>query len=244
MGSGNNIYKKPFITAAAFIILGIFAIISGIYFEGSTGNSGYFAMVALGVFFIIIGAVVFSVYGMMEMKFKAVINNNKILDFTLNDETFNSVAIQTGEEVKQNNKALLFIMLAFCVSFGLISLFLFEDGIILFEIFIGLGIFLTIMALIITKYRLSKIKKGSKRVILSKNAAYVAGEFHTWNMPDTALLGARYVPRDGNNVKMGYIEIQYGAVTVPGPSTYSFIVPIPAEFENRANEIVQTLLMR
>lgn len=242
MNSGNTLYKKPFITATVFFIFGLISMILGIYFSGSTGESDYFALLAFGVFFIIIAFDIFVVYGVMEMKFKSAINNQKLIDFTLNDDLFDDVAEKTGKEIKQNSKTLLTIMLLFCIVFGGFSLFLGEDGVLLSGIFIGIGIFLTIAAFIITKYRVSKLKKGSKRVILSKYAAYVAGEFHIWNVPGSALIRVRYIPRDNDKVKMGYIEIQYGAITVPGPSTYSFIVPIPSEFENKAAEVVGILL--
>lgn len=244
MESGNTLYKKPFITATIFLLLGFFSIIFGVYFADSTGDSNFYSLLAFGVFFIIISLVIFAVYGAMEMKFKSAINNQKLLDFYLNDGSFDDIAAKTGNEIKMNNKALLIIMLLFCAIFGGLSLFLGEDGVLLSGIFIGLGIFLTIMAFIITKYRVNKLKKGSKRVILSKNAAFVAGEFHTWNVPGSALIGARYYPRDGHNVKTSFIEIQYGALTVPGPSTYTFAVPIPVEAENRVNEIIGILLQQ
>jgi hypothetical protein len=239
--TGNTLYKKPFITASLFLFLGVASIFTGIIFENLTGEMNYFALVAFGVFFIIISLVVFAVYGAMEKKFKSVINNGKILDFTLNDEQFKNIAVKTGEEIKNTNKGLLIIMLAFCIVFGLFCLIFMEDGFILFAIFIVLGLFLTLMALIITKYRTNKAMKGSKRVILSTDAAYVGGEFHTWSMPGTAITSVIYIPRDGFEVKMGYLEIKYGAITIPGPSEYTFIIPIPFEIEFRAQEIVSIL---
>ncbi len=242
MDSGNTLYKKPFITAAIFFLLGIIAVVCGVIFENSSGNSNYFALIIFGIFFIVIAVVVFAVYGAMEMKFKSVINNQKLLDFMLTENVFGDISAKTGNEIKYNNKMLLFIMLAFCVVFGLLSLLLGEEGQLLFVIFICLGLFLTIIAIIITKYRVNKVNKGSRRVILSQNGAYVSGEFHTWNTPTTALLGVSYIPRDDQNVKTGYLRIEYGAITVPGPSTYSFIVPIPYELESQALEIAGILL--
>lgn len=244
MDSGNTLYKKPFITAVIFSLLGIIAVICGISFENDTGNSNFFALLLFGIIFVIIAVVIFAVYGAMEMKFKSVINDQKLLDFKLTEDVFGDISAKTGNEIKQNNKALLIIMLAFCVVFGLLSLLLGEEGRLLFVIFISLGLFLAIMAFIITKYRVNKVKKGSRRVILSKNGAYVAGEFHTWNTPVTALLDVTYIPRDVQNVKIGYLKIKYGAITVPGPSTYSFIVPIPYELEIQALEIADILLQQ
>lgn len=244
LNTGSTLYKKPFITAAVFLILGAVSFISGIVLESATGDMNYFALMTFGIFFIIISLVVFAVYGMMERKFKNVLNNTKILDFTLNDISFNAIAEKTGDEIKSANKGLLFIMLAFCIVFGLLGLIFLEDGIIFLFIFFGLGVFLTVMALIITTYRTHKLKKGSKRVILSKNAAYVAGEFHNWSIPGTALLGARFIPRNGTDVFMSCIEIKYGAITIPGPSEYAFVVPIPFEAESRAQEIISILLQQ
>jgi hypothetical protein len=242
--SGVVFYKKPFITAGVFFFLGISSISGGILMNNSTGDMDYFALVAFGVFFIIISIVVFAVYGSMENKFKAVINNQKLLDFTLSEELFSQTAEQTGAEIISTNKGLLMIMLAFCVIFGFLGLLVFDDGIVFFIIFACLGVFLTIAAFVITKYRTAKLKKGSRRVILAKKAAFVAGEFHNWDMPGTALIAVKYVPRVVESYKIGYLEIKYGAITIPGPSEYTFIVPIPYEMEAQAPQIISILLER
>lgn len=244
MNSETVLYKKPFVFAGILMFFGVGAIIGGIVLNNLTKDMGYFAFIAFGIFFLIISTVTFAVYGAMQMKFKSVINHQKILDFYLKEDQFIQTAEKTSDEIKQTNKSMLMIMLAFCIIFGLLGLFILEDGYIFLLILCCLGIFLTFAAFVITKYRTAKLHRGSKRVILAKRAAFVAGEFHNWDMPGTALTGVRYVQHGEEANEVGYLEIKYSAITVPGPSEYTVVVPLPFEMEAQAQQIILLLMQQ
>ena len=238
MDSKVRLYTKPFVTGAVLLVLGIFMFAYGIIMAGQTHNSDFYALVVFGTIFIISAIVTIFVYGALEVKFQKIINSNTLLDFCIDDYEYQKTAEISANEIKANNKITLFIMLFFCIALAIIGPFVAEDGYLISLISIGLAVFLTLAAIIATTYRVNKLKKGSKRVVLSKKGAYICGEFHYWDLAGSALLKAEYI-RIGN--ENGYIKINYGAITIPAQSVYSFIVPIPKEMEQKAKDIVELL---
>lgn len=236
-----RLYKKPFITGAVFLILGIFMFAYGVFMAEKMHNSDFYALVTFGVIFLITAAVILIVYGALEAKFQRIINNDTLLSFCIDDSQYQKTATISADDIKTNNKITLWIMLFFCVILAVLGPFIAEDGYIISLIAIGLAVFLSLSALIITNYRVNKLKKGSKRVILSKDGAYVCGEFHCWNIPGSRLIKAQYISKDKDE---GYIKIEYGAATLPGPTVYSCIIPIPNEIEQKAQDIVALLMCK
>lgn len=233
-----RLYTKPFVTGAVLLVLGISMLAYGIIMAGQTHNSDFYALVVFGAIFIISAVVTIFVYGALEVKFQKIINSNTLLDFCIDDYGYKKTAEITANEVKANNKITLFIMLFFFGLLAIVGPFVADDGYLISLISIGLAVFLTLSAIIATKYRVNKLIKGSKRVVLSKKGAYICGEFHCWDMAGSALLKAEYIC---NGNKNGCIKINYGAITLPAQSVYSFIVPIPKEMEQRAKDIVKLL---
>ncbi len=234
-----RLYHKPMITAIVFLVLGLVMAFGGGILAQIDGNSDYYALVAFGALFFISAMVIFAIYGGLERKFQRVVQNDVLLNFTIDDLSVFKTAKSAAEDIRMNNNTALYIMLFFCVLFGLIFPFILEDGYIVTYICIGLGVFLTIAKIIITRYRTHKLYKGSGVVILSKGGAYVLGEFHCWNVVGSMLTKVKYVP--GSDESMGHIKIQYQALTVPGPTKYAVTVPVPKEMEWKVQEIIDVL---
>lgn len=234
-----SLYKKPFITAFVFLILGLFMFFGGITLADSTKDSDFYALMVFGVLFFIVAIVVFAVYGGLEKKFQNVIKNGMLLNYTLEDDVYKNLVGVQAQDIKSNNKVLLFIMLFFCLLMAVLGpLIVEEDGIIISFIAVGLGVFLTVAYLMITHFRVNKLKKGSKQVVLSKSGAYVCGQFHCFNAYGTRIVGAEYI----KNANIGYIKIDYQALTLPAPTPYSVFIPLKSEMETMANDIIHNLL--
>lgn len=258
-----TLYKKPFIVSAVFIIVAVSVIIFAAYVDLGDGS---FALIALGIFILIIGIVTLCVYAMMEGRFRKVLDagNGTLLRYQMNENELTFGVSAQADNVKSTNKSTLLIILFFCAVFAIGGpIFIEDDGYIFSIISIALGVFMTIMALIITKYRTNKLKKGLNReVILTVNAAYVFGELHTWRLPGF-LLSVGYSPVGQNQSQYpnpnpspnlnpspnpnpskiyncDVINIEYTAVAWP-IQLYNLTIPIPKGMEAIAQQAVSIL---
>lgn len=234
-----TLYKTPFIVATVFIVLAVALFLFGGFIDFGDAS---FAMIAFGVLLLIFGIVTLSVYAMMEKRFKQAIGdrNGILLQYQMNENEFISGVSKQSDNIKNTNKSSLLIMLSFCVIIAIGGPLLVEDGYIFSIIAIGLGVFLSLMALIITKYRTKKIKKGNREVLLTVKAAYVFGELHSWQLPGF-LLNVEYSPAaQDKKYNSDVIEIKYTAVAMP-IQVYEVSVPVPRGLENQAQQAVSVL---
>lgn len=224
-----KLYRGPLITAAFLLLVGLVAFLSGFYLADKFKEMNYYALVALGILLTVSAVVTFIVYGSLERKFQSVISGQTLLNYTVGQEVYESISGTSSEDIRAGNRALLYIMLFFCAVLAVIGPFIVEDGALMSIIALGIALFLFLSEAAITRYRISRIKGGSHKVILSRCGAYVCGEFHSWCAPGMKLLGAERIsdaaPLDG----VSLIRIRYEAVTLPGPSVYSVVVPVPEE---------------
>lgn len=130
-------------------------------------------------------------------------------------------------------------MLFFCLLVAVIGPFLVEedDRPLIILIGVGLGIFLALIAFIITKFRVYKLKKGSKLVMLSKKGAYVLGTFHFWGAPASFSHSIELEQKQNGTV----IEIEYSVLTMAGPNTTNFFVPVPENLIEEAKKAVEIM---
>ena len=234
-----TLYKKPFIVSAVFILVALTMIFIGGFFD--FGDLSY-AIIIFGGLFLITGVVTICVYGMMEKRFKQALGdiNGILLHYEMNENEFIKGVSQQADNIKSTNKSTLLIMLGFCVILAIAGPFFLEDGIIFSITAIVLGVFLTIMALIITNYRTNKLKKGKNEILLTINASYAFGELHSWQLPGF-LLSVEYCPREQNNkYNCDVIEIKYTAVAMP-IQIYDVTLPIPSSMESDAHKAVINL---
>ncbi len=236
-----KLYKKPFITSIIFIAAGFVMITGGIILPEYTGEMGYYALFMGGILVFITGFVILFIYGRLEKQYQNILNNNPLLHFTVDSKYLKHNIDKSIEDLRSQNKATLFIMLFFCGLVAIILPFLFEDGYLFIFIGLGLGVFLTAAEITITHYRVYKLKNGTNEFILTRDNAYVSGEFHSWNMPGTSLTDIKFVRPDVKKDRIGRLEITYYAVTYPAPLKQKINIPVPADLVCRIPEIIEIL---
>jgi MFS family permease len=236
-----QLYKKPFNTAAVFAALGAGLIMAGFALAASTGSMGYYAMVAFGIFALIIGIVTFVMYTRLEREFRRTISDKPLLRYTVEKSLLEENITRNIKEVKSQNKAILMTMLFFCALTAVVLPFLFEDGTLFIFIGIGMAVFLTLAAWAVTSYRIVKLKKGTNEIILSKDGAFVSGEFHSWRMPGTAVTEVRYKESDGKPQSCGILSITYTAASYPAPLSQTIHIPVPDDQAFRIPEVIKAL---
>ncbi|MHB1152413.1 MAG: hypothetical protein ACYCWE_03925 [Eubacteriales bacterium] len=236
-----RLYKKPFITSVAFLITGFVMTAGGFILADYTGTMDYYAMAMGGFLVFIIGLIILILYGKLEKQYQNILYNNPLLHFTVDNKYLKHNIDKNIEDLKSQNKAILFVMLFFCVLVAVVLPFFFEDGYLFIFIGLGLGVFLTSAAIIITYYRINKLKNSTNEIILTGDSAYVGGEFHSWNMPGTSLTMINYVPPDVKKDRLGLLEITYHAVSYPAPLKQKINIPVPIDLVYRIPEVIQIL---
>jgi hypothetical protein len=164
-------------------------------------------------------------------------------------DMYDSFTEKKADEIKTTNKGLIKVVLLFCIIFNIALPSVMgldnEDATIMRLILFGLVVFLYGAYSIITSFRVRKLKKGSKIVMLSTDVAYVGGEFHCWNIPGYWLSDVKYSSKDTlNNVPLAFIEIKYSTITMTGPMDYTVIIPVPEFAEKQAVEAIEVLQAR
>ena len=235
----DRLYIKPLIAAATMLVAGVILMILGFVRSGDANMNNY-ALAAFGLLLVIAGVIISVMYGALEKRYRRLLREGPLLRYTLKAET-NQAQIQKNiDELKSKNKALLFVMLFFCVLFAIILPIFVEEKLIMIAICLGLGAFLAMAALGITAYRVRKLQRGGEEVILGRGGAYLEGSFHAWDIPETSITALRYAP-PSNPGKMGKLAIEYTAQSIPAPLIETIVLLIPDELADRMPGVIQAL---
>lgn len=234
-----RLHTIPFITAGVFLLAGIALMMIGLMMADGQDMNGY-AIGAFGLLFVITSAVTFAMYSNLEKRYRDLLREEPLLRYTLNAEAQQAQIKKNMAELKAKNKALLMVMLFFCALSAIILPFFVEEKIIMIFICLGLGAFLAMAAWVITAYRLSKLQRGGKEVILGRGGVYLDGSFHAWNMPGTDITGLHYISPASTDV-MGQLKIEYTAQSIPAPLKETIILLIPNELEGKIPGVLQAL---
>lgn len=224
-----HLYTKPYITAGVFMALGLGLMALGFLFQGDADMNNY-ALGAFGLLALLLGVIIFIVYGKQEQEFRKLLGEKPLLRAALQAESSRAQAEKNIREKKAKNKALLLVMLFFCALFAVILPFFVAEKLLMAVICLAIGAFLALFAFVITAYRAHKMRKGGDMVILGRNGAFLHGTFHAWNLPGTAITNLFYTP-PGAPGQPGELKISYTAPAYPAPMSETLILLIPKELE-------------
>lgn len=237
--SKEYLHKKPFVAAGVFLLAGVILVAWGFIQSGDPDRNNY-ALAAFGLLFLIVAAVTFAMYGALEKRYRNLLQSGPLLRYSLAEEGKQAQREKNIAELRMRNRALLMVMLFFCVLFAIILPFFVEEKLLMAAICLGLGGFLTLAAWLITSYRVKKMRRGGDEVILGRGGILLNGSFHAWDMPGTGITDLAYEPPGGNG-KPGELRIEYAAELHPAPVTETVILHIPAELADRVPGVLQAL---
>ncbi len=233
------LHKKPFVTAGVFLLAGIVLVALGFFRSGDPSMNNY-ALGAFGLLFLIVAAVTFAIYGAMEKRYRNLLREEPLLRYILPEEGRRTQSDKNVAELRMKNKALLTVMLFFCGLFAVVLPFFVEEKLLMIGICLGIGAFLALAAWTITSYRVRKLRRGGKEVILGRGGAYLEGAFHAWDMPGTGITDLAYEPPSWKG-KPGELRIEYTAQALPAPLTEIITLLIPRELEDKIPMVLQAL---
>jgi len=236
---GFLLYRKPFIAAGVMAGLGFVMTAAAAFAAHATGSMNYYAFYVFGFLLIVAGTVTAVVYGLYEKKFRATMKK-PLLWFRYSQQAGAQAVQKNIAEIKSANKMALLLILFFCALMFIGGFFFGDDGRLFSVISLGIAVFMSFAYLIITSYRVKKLKRGNLLMALSAEGAYVAGEFHCWNTPASRLI--KISLDEVETPEHGYqIDIRYLAAAYPGPLEYSVVVPVPPEYLKAARSAVAAI---
>jgi hypothetical protein len=244
VATNRRVYSKPIRVGWILTLIGVLGGITGIVLADRTKESGFFALLAFGVLLVITGLVTVGVYGAMERGVRRVFSDEApLLKFSMSGADYAAFAKAEAEEIGSANKASLFIALFFCALVAVIGSFVMaHDGYLMFFIGAGLAFFLTGSAWVITKYRIHKLMRGDKEVVLTSKGAFVGSQFHTWSAPATFLSGASYFsPGEYEGCARALLRITYNALNGTLITPYTFVIVVPQRLEDQARAAAAVL---
>jgi len=234
---GKAVYGKPMRVGKIMTLLGIAGAVAGVKLAEIRHESGFFALLVVGIFIAICGIVTYFVYAGMERGVRKTFDTNApLLRFTISAQDYAGFAAAEGEEIKMMNRASLMIALVFCGLVAVIGPFVVEEDKALPVIIgVGLGIFLWVSFKIITGYRVKKLKTADREIILTESSAFVSGQLHPWNTPLSFLSNVEYfIPGQYEGCRTAVIRITYSAITGTLITPYSVLIPVPFGMEEQA----------
>ncbi|MHC1787818.1 MAG: hypothetical protein AB9880_12245 [Christensenellales bacterium] len=232
-------FRKPFITAALFLLAGIMMMAAGALLARG-GEMGYYALAVFGLLFAITGLVTFALYGALARRARQILRGEPLLHYQM-DEASRRIACEKNiREIREANKALLRVMLLFCGLFAIVLPFFVEERLLMVLICLGLAAFLTLAALIITAYRMRKVRRGGAEVILTRGGALLADAFHAWDLPGTGLQDFELLKPEAPS-GLHTLSITYTADAGPTPPSQTIVLMIPSDLAPRLPGVLAAL---
>jgi hypothetical protein len=157
-----RLYTTPFVVAWIMLIIGLLGAFNLAYLpliiSDYDGMSGGFAIAFVGGFIAIMGIVVFGVYGKLNRDFARMLAGDTLLTYVMPADIYAFFSRKQAEDIKQNNKMVLIMILGFCVLFGVIFGLAVDTLFII--IFLCIAVFFTIVYFLATAVRTKKVKKS------------------------------------------------------------------------------------
>jgi hypothetical protein len=241
---GKRFYGKPVRNGWILATIGIASIFAGWNIAENTKEMGYYALVMAGLFLALTGFVIIAVYSHMEKSIRKTFNSESpMLRFTAAEGDYQAFMEAQANEIRSINRTSRNIALFFC---GLIAiagpLFIRDDGYYFTFIAAGIAIFLMVSQWIVTEYRVKKLFRGDKEVILTEEGAYVCGQFHTWSGPFAFINNVEYFGAgEFEGCDKAMIRISYSTISGTIVTPCTFVIMIPSGMEGQAAIAAQKL---
>ena len=235
-----KLYKKPKRVGWILFLLGLIGLVSSIMLFNLTNSTNFFALSMFSVLFIIAGLTTVGVYRAMESRAnKSYESAAPLLRYFITAGEYSAYAEAEAKEIWAINKQTLMIQLVFCALVAIIGpIIVKESKIVPFLTGLGLAALLSVAFLLITAYRVRKLKTGEQEVVLTTNDAIVGNQFFSWTIPSTILTDVKYYNvGEYESSPLALIKITFMQITTP----QVVLIPVPAVMEEKAKEAAEIL---
>lgn len=238
--------KIPILHKGAFIfsfVCGIAAVVmmaAGLLINSNLRQAAGYALIFVGIFALLTAVTVFAVYLNQERIYRKTMAD-PLLNYQLSNEELTEMKNRNIQEIKAQNLISLIIMLFFFLVVIIIGLFLGRDGRITSLIMLVIAIIISLLALLITKIRVEKIRNSNNLVIVSKKGAILHGQFHNWSSMGAQIDEVSLELPDSLKATQGRLQITYSALTRTGRNKLTLNFIFSTELEQAVYETCRQL---
>lgn len=236
------LHRIPFIVSSLIAGLSLGLLAYGIYRLNVIGDFDAPGLILIGGFLLLAAIVVAIVYGLQEKLFRKAMRQ-PLMFYSLDPAYLSSMIEKNTAEIKGQNKMMLIVMLIICGLLAVVFLFIGDEGPIVSLVMVGLALFLSAAAWIITCYRIAKLKKGGRHVLVSLDGVLFLGQFHTWSLPGGRLDQLSYDPPAAAD-KPGILTLVYSLPGRYSRTRQKLLVLVPPQQGELALQVLQQLRKR
>jgi len=236
----SEVVERQIKTAKIWLSLAIFGVLvaSGVFFFGIDISIGGGVILVAGIFFAIVGIILFFNYRKQAILLSQILTGEGVLAKWEFDvyfwESFANKYLQ--RYLSMNKSSLVFISAILIIIFGIIMIIDPEVAKIMGLIGLGLIIFFSIFAFFVPRISAKNLKKSPPIAIIAKNGILVGKQFHSWGMFGNRFESSRIVEDEIN-----IMEVNYSYRARSGRSIITILVPIPKGKLEEAQEIARKL---
>lgn len=232
--------EKKLQHGTALTVAGVMALIAAVMIAvGLVVDTQWnYALLFMGAFLLVIAVVVFATFTYQESVFRKVMRE-PLMELNVTGTDLDKMVQENSDAIRAQNLLSLIIMLFFFFIIIVVGLFLGPDGRMMSLMMLIIALMISLAAYIITKYRISKIKRSTGHVVISRRGALVHGQFHNWSIPGARIDKIELKPSAGT--KSGTLVIEYSALTRTGRNTAILNIKYPYQYEPHVQYTVSQL---
>jgi hypothetical protein len=232
----SNPQKKVAIWALVAVFIGLFLMFGPVGLGWMDGFGGGFALAAFGLLITIAGITTAVLFFRLAKRYDRILSDkNPLARWTYTDAEWRTFTEADYKIDRKNRWILVGIISAFAIFFGILFAIIDpEAGIYVLFVMLGLIALVSLTAFITSQqnYRQNVRHKGEALIV--SDGIILNGQLHAWNV-----IGSKLERVDYMEETPSMIEFEYSAVSRSGRDSYTVRVPIPADQEKSARDIVQ-----
>ena len=238
------LYKKVYWVSFFIAAAGLGVLLAGYDRAENQSDMNGYGLIVMGGFAIIVAIIILAIYGRQEQQCREAMGT-PLLAYTVSETAHEKGIEKTAEEIKGLNKLTLLILIFMCVMIALVGAVFLEEKATIILISIGIAVFFSVAASLITTYRIRKLKVGSRHVVLAEHGVFTAGEFHAWTGFGSKLVDITYKESaeelEGFDEPAGMISGSYEILGAYRANIGTFNLVVPPAYKEQAREAVRKI---
>lgn len=226
--------------AIVLLVIAIAMIAFGRWLGTNQGYSFGHAMFFVGIFIFVSALVIGLVFVHQERLYRKTMSN-PLISFELASEDRADMIQKNVESIKAQHLLSLIIMLFFFLIVIVFGLFLGPEGRMMSLAMLIIAAIISLASVLITRFRIGRIRRSDGRVFISKKGAFLHGQFHSWATLGSRIDSVVLKRYDSDRSRKGHLKIVYSALTRTGRLTMKLHINYPVELEQELVQVCSIL---
>lgn len=166
----------------------------------------WYAVSAFSLFFLMASIIVLILFSNRSKKLQSLVSQQNLLaEWTLSESQKELYSNHLFEQEKGRNLVILFsIGIIAAIVFGVFILVIDEGRLIMFLVYLGLMLLLSLFAFIMPLYYRYKNNNNDGIVLVGAKYAYINGFFHNWDYPLSGLKKVKAIKFPFHGIQLAY----------------------------------------